>query len=349
MKLLSTIAFSLLISVTGQAFATEERSFSCWQREVLPTPDGDTIPYYTSLPKGKEFEGKAFPLILQVDGSYVHHEKPGSVRRFTSTLGFNQVGFGVICMERRGVDGEEVDIDKYHEYNTPSQRIHDHRTLVEHLRKNKSRLKNWDGRIFVLGTSEGAPIAIKLADHLTLDACVAVVAGGDISFQDFIWQHIQAYFHNDSRTSLRNFSQEFLGFNLTHYCNDWVVKKLMYFICWYQNIPTTEKEYETICAMIRQNPTSKVFWYGQTHKYWDDALGQTEKDEFLRLRCPILVVYGSKDVHCESTERLIKLARNDQEVTALRLEGSGHNISDPRHIDEFRSVLSEFLLKLKDT
>lgn len=82
---------------------------------------------------------------------------------------------------------------------------------------------------------------------------------------------------------------------------------------------------------MKANPDPTKFWFGQTYHYWADALDQTEESEFLQLTCPVLVVTGTEDIECASTDRLIdKARRNSQDVTYLRIEGMGHQVLDPQ-------------------
>ena len=56
-----------------------------------------------------------------------------------------------------------------------------------------------------------------------------------------------------------------------------------------------------------------------------------------------MVVAGSEDVECESTDRLIAEARSQkQKVTYLRIEGMAHNVSNPQF-----NVMSQVLRYIK--
>jgi pimeloyl-ACP methyl ester carboxylesterase len=122
------------------------------------------------------------------------------------------------------------------------------------------------------------------------------VGCGDESFKEYIWKVIQAI--QAQSGSLEEFKE----------------------------LPTNRAAYETQVAMMKANPDSSHFWFGQSFRYWADALDQTCDREFLELKCPLLVITGSEDIEAPSTDRLIAHSRkNNQELTYLKIEGMGHD------------------------
>lgn len=159
----------LLISSLCAAFSRHEFS--------------ENIVYYLETPKNCTH----YPLILAIEGSYDHEIGPQSVLRLHTKLNplLVQTGFGLITMERRGVDQNQINTTLFHQYNTPSQRLSDHTLLVDHLRKNPP--KNWNGQLVIFGGSEGGSIAIKLSHSVKPSACVVLVGCGDQPFKEYIW------------------------------------------------------------------------------------------------------------------------------------------------------------------
>lgn len=262
----------------------------------------DNLIYYLEAPDNVP----SFPLLIVLEGSYVYEKGPQSVLGLNRALSrpFLNAGIGVVTMERRGVDGPTIDSTIYHRFNTPSQRLSDHIRLLEYLQKFPP--ENWNGQLIVLGSSEGGPIAIKLAYHVRTSACIILAGCGDQSMQDLIWQIIEAIHSSPS-----SWSQS---------VEDW----------WYQ-LPSSPESYADWCAMMKAHPDPDKWWFGQTYLYWADALDQTEYQEFLALDCPILVVAGTKDIECISTDRLVDIAHQlGRDVHYLRIEEMGHNVLDPK-------------------
>jgi alpha-beta hydrolase superfamily lysophospholipase len=287
------ICFFFFIAFTQYACAS-------LSRYEIPSEATDLI-YYLEVPSKEQYS-----LILAVEGSYVYEKGLESVLRLHYKIAdrFLENGFGLVTMEKRGIDGKKVDPDKFHYFNTPTQRLNDHLQLIAYLRKNPP--KNWNGKLIILGGSEGGPIAIKLSSKVHSDGCIVLVGCGDQTFKEYSWQFIQEI--KDSNPDL----------------------------------PQNRNAYEEQIAKMKENPDSHQFWLGQTYRYWADALDQKEDLEFYSLQCPTLVVAGSIDIECPSTERLIENAKNQNKpVQYLRIEGMGHDVLEPKwHVMD---VLMQFL------
>ncbi|NGX49428.1 MAG: hypothetical protein K940chlam5_01026 [Candidatus Anoxychlamydiales bacterium] len=268
--------------------------------------------YYSFEPKNN-----LRPILVVVEGSYVHQEGPQSIIRLHKPFSklISELDYGLILIERRGISNESVYKDTFHKFNTPTQRLHDHIKLVNYLKENPPSW--WNGEIFILGGSEGGPIAIKLAKNINANGLVAIVGCGDQTFKEYIWQVIEKMYFSSS----------------------WSDK----LIFWWEDLPKNRAEYEDKCEEMKKNPTPNKWWFGQTYLYWSDALDQEEKDDFLALKCPSLVISGSEDVGVESTNSLIEKAISKKmDITYFCIEGMGHNAMNP----EFQ-VIDKVLLFLR--
>ena len=277
-------------------------------RYELHLEDNSSLVYYIESPKTKF----SYPLVMVIEGSYVQERGPQSVLRLHERFAQSilQIDCGIITLERRGADGDNVDTTRFHLYNTPFQRLADHFRLERHLRATPP--ENWNGQLVIIGGSEGGPIAIKLAHVINPTACIAIVGCGDQSFKDYIWSVIQ--------------SMAVSGMPIEN------------------ELPSDRIAYDALCEMMKANPDPNQWWFGQTFLYWAGTLDQTEDREFLGLKCPALVVAGSEDIECSSTDRLIARARqNNQDITYLRIEGMGHNALDPEW--KVMDKIQEFILK----
>ena len=293
-KILLFVPLILLLNIKTVVNATPVR-------HELATKE-ETLIYYVEQPEQVE----TYPIVLAIEGSYVANSGPTSVLRLHECLSPEILSWGasLITLERRGTDGENIDSNTYHYYNIPSQRLSDHLTLVAHIRENPP--VGWNKKLIILGGSEGGPIAINLAQKTNPDACVAIVGCGDQTFKEYIWKFLK---------SMRA-------------CLPWW-RRIIF--CWWASVPTSRASYEARCKKMKKNPDHNKWWFGQTFKYWADALDQCEADNFLALTCPCFVVAGSKDIECESTDRIVKIAKdNGNDVTYMRVEGMCHGALDPQ-------------------
>jgi len=55
---------------------------------------------------------------------------------------------------------------------------------------------------------------------------------------------------------------------------------------------------------MKENPSPKKWWFGQTFLYWVDSLDIFSSQEFLNLRYPLLVITGSEDFSGTSTDQI---------------------------------------------
>lgn len=301
------ISFLIILIWTQNVFSTlSHHTFKIGDKDLT---------YYTVVPSGV----KAYPLLLICDGSYTHDEGPKSVRKLIEGKDyFYQLALldlGLLAMERRGVCGESIDSKEYHKFNFPQQRLLDHLELIKHVQLCPPL--GWNGKLIILGASEGGPLAICLAKHscITPEACIPIVGCGDQTFKEYIWQHI-------TRMPYFQASKSRCG----------CIKKIVqWFSMKASKIPCSRTEYDKRCEAMNANPDPNKFWYGQTHLYWSKAMELNEEYDFLELKCPSLVISGAYDLGCEATDRLVQKAfaqKND--VRYLRIPDAGHFVSHPK-------------------
>ncbi len=71
--------------------------------------------------------------------------------------------FGVLTTEQWGVDGDNIDKDVFMQHYTRTQRLSDHISVIKHLKKKPPR--GWNGKIILIGISEGGPIVTSLTKN----------------------------------------------------------------------------------------------------------------------------------------------------------------------------------------
>lgn len=73
---------------------------------------------------------------------------------------FLDLGVGVITIEQQVIDGNHVKKTEFMQPYTRSNRLSDHRTVIEHLKKHPPQ--GWNGKLPFLGVSEGGTIVTTL-------------------------------------------------------------------------------------------------------------------------------------------------------------------------------------------
>lgn len=168
-RILRAAALGVALPALGLGCAAG-RSFSARIHDDVRS-DGATMQWLAKEPTGDGL----FAVVLYLDGSgcsSVVHTMPALQALVDS-------GFGVAAPEKRGVrtgDGGDSCSREYLDTNDRAQRLADADLTVRHLR---ARFPRWDGRLVVMGASEGAALAPEVAvRHGEATAAVVLMAGG---------------------------------------------------------------------------------------------------------------------------------------------------------------------------
>lgn len=105
--------------------------------------DSSDIVFYFSRPQRKNF-----PIAILVGGSS-QEENVESIIHFHRYFlqKFLDLGIGIITIEQEGVDGNQVNKKKFMEHYTRSNRLSDHRAVIEYI-KNHPPL-GWNEDLFL--------------------------------------------------------------------------------------------------------------------------------------------------------------------------------------------------------
>ncbi len=261
---------------------------------------GEREIYYFEAPENRE----NYPLLLVIEGSFDIERGPESILRLQKKFGelVLPMGVGVLTVEKRGVDGNEVDLDEFHRCNTVTNRFKQHLELINRLEKDPPI--GWNGKLAILGGSEGSAVAIKLAEKVMPSACIAIVPQGNQTFKEYVWGEV-ARFPGSMRADLLSGVEGVL--------------------------PGSKEAFESQIELMKREPDPFRFWFGQSYLYWTDAAELGVEKEFLNLSCPAFVITGSEDLGCPSTDHLVQIAiENGQQVIYLKVEGMGHDALDPK-------------------
>lgn len=137
--------------------------------ETLLRPDSSAIYYYLDEP-----EAEKYPTVVILQGSEclrVSDKYPEYIQRILAG------GAAALRVEKPGLHSAIAPGDCPDEYlrlNTPQRRVLDLVMVVSELRKNES----WDGRLVLVGGSEGAMIAAMTAPLLSETRGVVLMSGG---------------------------------------------------------------------------------------------------------------------------------------------------------------------------
>lgn len=104
---------------------------------------------------------------------------------------FLDLNVGVITIEQRGVDGNEIDAKEFMEHYTRSNRLKDHQTVIESLIANPPT--GWNGKFVFLGVSEGGPLITSLTTECT-ESTIATInwsGAGDWPWREELWVFMQ--------------------------------------------------------------------------------------------------------------------------------------------------------------
>ncbi len=256
-------------------------------REGIKDPD---IIYYFSKPKNNE----AFPIAVMCTGSTTR-DGIGSIIHFHRYLlqEFMDLKSAVITLEQWGVDGKNIDDKEFMKHYTRSQRLKDHKTVIEHLKVNPPN--GWNGKFIFLGASEGGPIVTSLTE-LYPDNTLATInwcGAGDISWQEQLWLFLQ------------KLSKENTDF---------------------EKIMPSREEYDNSMSEIIANPTFDEYLFGMTYAYHADTIHYPATD-YTKIQTPYLVVAGTQDSIIESADTFAQKAKDaGVNITYLRVPDMDHYV-----------------------
>jgi len=262
----------------------------CWPlaAEELTQADGLKLYYHYNPPPGRG------PLVAILQGS----ECLRVSHKYAPLIGHLQAsGLGVVRVEKPGL-APDTPIGQcptaYLQRNTLERRLWDLLSVVAELRKRPE----WDGRLALVGGSEGAMLAGLAAPLIPETRAVALISGGG----------------GDT------FAEEIAA-----------IMKLQ------GAGPTQLQQFQELCAQVHQEPTTLKEWGSDgklarnTHLWLSRAEDLAIWRPLLRVEAPILVVHGSDDksTPLHSAQRLNQIFKEHGKTNLeLRIEeGEGHTPS----------------------
>jgi len=265
-----------------------------------------SIIYYMSKPSNP-----SFPIAILCGGSSLEDDITSIIHFHRYLLKeFLDLGVGVITLEQQGVDGNQINVREFVEHYTRSNRLSDHRSVIEHLKKYPP--KGWNGKLIFLGVSEGGPLVTTLTTdypEMTL-ATINWSGAGDFSWRDELWYFIQDMIQNTPWTiKLRAKLPSWIPYSLDLY------------------FPKSRQDHDNAMEETIKNPSSDLKLAGMTYKYHADALNIYPKPEYGKIKTPYLVVAGTQDSIIDSSDAFVRKAKEvGAPVTYMRISDMDHYV-----------------------
>ena len=301
--LFSNLAFAIT-EITPYKFSDDEYNSKKFPKYSIPDEstfsiarnqkDKPDVIYYFSKPKQQQ----AFPITILCGGS---EKKEGiaSIIHFHRYFlkEFLDLGSGLITVERLGVSGDQVNEEEFINHYTRSQRLIDHKTVINHLIENPP--VGWNGKFIFVGVSEGGPLVTALTAkyaNITL-ATVNWSGAGDWNWREELWAFLQGL-------------------------SDEVLLSIPPDIY----LPRTKEEFDEIMNQTLADPKPTKEFMGMSYMYHADSLNWP-KTPYMHITTPYLVVAGENDALIDSIDAFVKKAvEAGVQVSYLRVSNMDHYV-----------------------
>lgn len=196
-------------------------------------------------------------------------------------------GAGVLTTKHRGVDGNSINTQEFIEHNTRSQRLEDHRTVIEHLKLHPPHCRS--GKLIFLSVSEGGLLITTLIEEYAYIIIVALnwSGAGALSWDEELRAYLQPFI-TENRECPHNIP---LSDCVT--CSESILSK---------------EHYDMQMNAMIQNPTTDEYCLNMTYKYRADAM-MYPKPDYQKIRTPFSVVADTEDTFIESCDAFVKKAK----------------------------------------
>ena len=272
--------------------------------------DGPDIVYYLSKPKSD-----SYPIAILCGGSTSKNDISSIIHLHRYLLKeFIDLGAGVLTVEQWGVDGNKVNADEFMQYYTRTQRLLDHRTVIEALKKNPP--VGWNGKIILFGASEGGLLVTTLTTDFQ-DSVIATInwsGAGDWSWREELWVFVEKLLSENPD------------------CHD---HKLKLKDCPCMEDVATRERYDAKMDETLDNPTADKEFLGMTYLYHADAQKFPEYD-YAKMKSPFLVVSGTLDSLIKSSDAFVEKATEaGAKITYHRVDDMDHYVrKNPKAVEQ---------------
>ena len=264
-------------------------------------PHVPDIVYYFSKPKAE-----AYPIAILCGGSTSKNDIGSIIHLHRYILQeFHDAGAGVLTVEQWGIDGNTVNQDEFMKHYTRTQRLLDHRLVIEGLKENPP--PGWNGKIILFGASEGGPLVTTLTTDFS-DCVIATInwsGAGDWNWREELWLFVQKLLIDNPD------------------CPD---HKLKLKDCPCMEDVKTRERYDAKMDETLRDPTANKEFLGMTYLYHADAQGFPKYD-YSKIKTSFLVVSGTADSLIKSSDAFVEKATEaGANITYHRVDGMDHYV-----------------------
>ena len=254
--------------------------------------DGSLLVGYVTLPEDRG----SYPISFILHGSqcesvWVWHEDFNMLA--------HSFGSALVTLEKQGIySPQDIDLIEYDNTNTFDNRLRDHQLFIHKLR-NKEVIPNWNGKLILIGGSEGGRLAISLSAQIPeVKATGLFTCGGGIPTTEELKIAFKKFF-----VSLGESEEE--------------IAELMLLL-----------DYK-IQEMLAE-PVSDKYFLTCTYKWWASHLTRNYLDELIQIEHPIFYAHGSADqvIPIESADVIAETFKSlgKDNLVYLRLEDYDHDM-----------------------
>ena len=152
-------------------------------RNIKIDKAGSNINYYLSKPSIKG----SYPIVILVGGS-TDKEHISSIASFHKyfTKQLSQNNLGAVSVDGWGVSLDHANESEFMKHYTRTQILSNYQQVINYLKKNPP--SGWNGKLAVLGVSEGGPIATQLNEQNQAVLATVLWSGAiDSSWRNTLW------------------------------------------------------------------------------------------------------------------------------------------------------------------
>lgn len=256
-------------------------------------PSEPNINFYLSKPSVQ-----SYPIVILVGGS-TDKEHLASILWFHNYFSkeLSSAMLGAVSVEGWGINGHDISESEFMNHYTRTQILHDCQYVIDYIRKHPPI--GWNGKLGLLGVSEGGNIAIELNEDLKNNVLATVLWSGasDLSWRDELWANMQEIHGTISNCDFQD-------------CKD----------------ISSRKNYDLRMDEILENPSPNKYFFNMTNKYLADAMNYPTPN-YKKMNGSLLIITGDKDKLVTSSDMFYDKAKSAKvDITYWRIESMDHYI-----------------------
>lgn len=286
-------SFAPLPNETNNEMLFESFSIS---RDMKGDKVGANIDYYLSKPSLE----KNYPIVILVGGS-TDKEHIDSIASFHKyfTKQLSQNNLGAVSVDGWGVNLNHTNESEFMKHYTRTQILSNYQQVITYLKKNPPT--GWNGKLAVLGVSEGGPIATQLNEQNQAILATVLWSGAiNSSWRDTLWLDMHEVYNKVCIPQK----------NPVNDCYDIATKDV----------------FESRIDYALMNPSPESYFFNMTNMYVADGVNFPTPN-YQKLHGDILVVTGAKDTIIDSSDTFVKNANiNHLSIEYWRVESMDHSI-----------------------